>query len=530
MSDAFTADVAALAHVLKERESGRWLLCTESAYGCAVGLFALWQTGSTAVLPPNTEAGSLRELSQGVRGLLSDRAEQLSGLPHLPVLGWVSASTPAWRELDPSATVLELCTSGSTGARKLVPKALHQLEAEIEELERRLGAACGSACVFGTVSHQHIYGLLFRVLWPLCAGRVFIDQQIADPSEIANELGKADAAILVSSPAHLKRLPELIDLNRLRLICKEVFSSGGPLDASTARRYEQDLGSAPLEVLGSTETGGIAWRRQSSAGSLAAWTPFERTHVEARDGRLYVRSPQAGATNGIATGDDIELLADGRFLLLGRADRIVKLFDERVSLAELESRLCAHPAVDAAAALTIERNGTLRIAVVVVLRPEGQHRLREQGKQALINRLQAHLREYFRPTALPRSWRFVERLPEDAQGKTSLQSLEALFPAGTQTRAARLVTRGLESDREFEVELEVPSDLWCLPGHFEGYPVVPGVVQLQWVLDWVGSWTGSQPSLRVLEALKFKRILTAGTQFRLRLERTSDQEKLRFRL
>ncbi|PSD47026.1 hypothetical protein C7E25_24925, partial [Stenotrophomonas maltophilia] len=26
--------------------------------------------------------------------------------------------------------------------------------------------------VHGTVSHQHIYGLLFRVLWPLVAGRL----------------------------------------------------------------------------------------------------------------------------------------------------------------------------------------------------------------------------------------------------------------------------------------------------------------------------------------------------------------------
>ena len=38
--DAFLADVAALAQVIARHGRGRWLLSTEDAYACAVGLFA----------------------------------------------------------------------------------------------------------------------------------------------------------------------------------------------------------------------------------------------------------------------------------------------------------------------------------------------------------------------------------------------------------------------------------------------------------------------------------------------------------
>jgi len=528
-SEVFVRDVAALAQVLASRGKGRWILCTESAYSCAVGLFALWQCGSTAVIPPNLEAGSLRELSAGARGLLCDRELASLGLEELAILGWPANPSPRWISLEAESCVLELCTSGSTGARKLVPKTLDQLESEIEALEREFGARCADAVVLGTVSFQHIYGLLFRVLWPLCAGRVFADQSTADPAQIAEALESCPRGVLVSSPAHLKRLPELLDLARLRAGCVEIFSSGGALDGETARCFEAQLGFAPAEVLGSTETGGIAWRRQDSKPQSHLWTPFPGVRVESRDGLLQVQSRPAGTGGGATTGDAIELQSDGRFQLLGRADRIVKLFDERVSLVELESRLCAHACVRSAAALTLERKGTPRIAAALVLSKEGERVLRESGKAALVAALQAHLRAFFRATALPRAWRFVERLPEDAQGKTSVQSLETLFAESSWTRTAKLLERSQANDAALELELEVPSDLWCLRGHFEGFPVVPGVVQLQWVIEWAGEWLGGALAVRGVEGLKFKLFLASGDRFRLRVEKAS-AEKLRFRL
>ncbi len=533
-TEAFLADVAALAHVIARQGRGRWLLSTEDAYPCAVGLFALWQENSTAVLSPNREAGSLRELSVGVNGILTDRSLVSEGSAQPPalvsILGGPRVARPGWRELDRNETRLELCTSGSTGARKLVFKSLVQLESEIEELEREFGAECGSGAVFGTVSHQHIYGLLFRVLWPLVAGRTFFDAPLSDPSHLASTLAAQRGAILVSSPAHLKRLPRILDLARLLDACGPVFSSGGTLDASTARSYAAELSRAPIEVLGSTETGGIAWRRQDGSESAQYFTPFDGVDVEARDGLLHVRSPRTGSADLITTGDAIELAEDGRIRLLGRADRIVKLFDERVSLSEIEARLSTHPLVEAAAALVIERNDTARIAVAVVLSAAGEHAHAEGGRPALIALLRAQLEPFCRPTVLPRAWRFVARLPQDEQGKTTRARLEALFTGGVPTRSARVTREAVASARQFEVELEVPDDLWCLRGHFDGFPIVPGVVQLEWVIEWGTTWIGREPRLRAIEGLKFKQVLASGTRFRLALDRADEGLVLRFRL
>ena len=71
-------------------------------------------------------------------------------------------------------------------------------------------------------------------------------------------------------------------------------------------------------------------------------------------------------------------------------------------------------------------------------------------------------------------------------------------PVQSSSRMAELVSCAARTENEFEVLLRVPVDLWCLAGHFEGFPVVPGVVQLQWVLAWAESWIGCEPRLRLL--------------------------------
>ena len=52
----------------------------------------------------------------------------------------------------------------------------------------------------------------------------------------------------------------------------------------------------------------------------------------------------------------------------------------------------------------------------------------------------------------------------------------------------------LLSVREFgdrqEHELRVPNQLGCWPGHFPGASIVPGVVQVRWVVRVIERWIG----------------------------------------
>ena len=66
----------------------------------------------------------------------------------------------------------------------------------------------------------------------------------------------------------------------------------------------------------------------------------------------------------------------------------------------------------------------------------------------------------------------------------------------------------------------VPLGLGCVDGHFPGFPIVPGFVQIGWAMDTARPLTGATP-LRRIEALKFKELLRPGETIRVTVERIS---------
>ena len=81
-----------------------------------------------------------------------------------------------------------------------------------------------------------------------------------------------------------------------------------------------------------------------------------------------------------------------------------------------------------------------------------------------------------------------------------------------------------------ELTLRVPENLGCLDGHFPDLPVVPGVVQIRWVIEAARPLLGGEAILERVEALKFKKILQPGDVFRLRVEVSVSADALNFRL
>jgi acyl-coenzyme A synthetase/AMP-(fatty) acid ligase len=248
--------------------------------------------------------------------------------------------------------------------------------------------------------------------------------------EVGAAIAESAGAYLVSTPAHLRRLAgSPAALHGAVSSCRAVFSSGGPLDARSARTLAGVLGHAPIEVFGSTETGGIAWRQQTEE-QPAPWIPFDEVEIATTDEgrRLHVTSPWIGEPGGVFTmGDTAEIAPDGRFVLGQRADRVVKIGERRLALPEMEARLHEHPFVETAALVPLERRGEERLGAIVVLTDEGGGALAGSGRRALALALRRWLAAHWDGVLLPRAWRFVDRLPEDAQGKASMAALGALF-------------------------------------------------------------------------------------------------------
>jgi acyl-coenzyme A synthetase/AMP-(fatty) acid ligase len=532
-----SAQAAALAAAVQKVGAGRWLLDTESAYAAAVGLFALAQSGSVAVLPTNRQPETLRRLRSELVGAVIDPARDasaLAGLPRLDPLAQPHAPATATR-LDRDAPFAEFETSGTTGEGRWIPKALRHLEDEVLALEAAFGARLPPGTqVFATVSHQHIYGLLFRVLWPLSAGRPFHDNLLLHPQELFPRMLESRHAVLVTTPVHLKRMAASQGLAQVAPVCRALFSSGGPLTAETASSVSRQLGAAPLEILGSTETGGVAVREREHGEDRFRPLPGVRVLLEPGEDGLLVTSPFVSV--GLAShtgerrfrmGDRAQLDPDGSFRLLGRSDRTVKIGEKRLSLPEMEKDLAQHPAVAEVALLVLSRAGEQRVHAAIVLSEVGRALLVEKGRRSLGRLLSAHLSARWDAVLLPRVWRYADALPRNPQGKLPQASLAALFEPCDREPRLQQETRG---EGWLERRLEVPRDLAYLDGHYEGNPIVPAVAQLRWVMEAGFDLLARAPRVREFEVLKFPEVLLPGQVFTLRVEQRSAGGRLDFRL
>jgi acyl-coenzyme A synthetase/AMP-(fatty) acid ligase len=424
---AFWRRVDALSAVVASRPAQRWALACEDSSWFAAGLLALAGSGRTLVLPQAPQAGSLGAAGAQVEAVLTDRPRDFAGFEVLVAEQVVGSGSPAPRLPDDAARI-EFYTSGSTGTPKCVPKAFAQLRLEVEALEREWGGQLGDAMMVGTVPHYHLYGVLYRVLWPLFTGRAFLTSMCMQPAALRAAIVHGDCAI-ISSPAFLSRIADYADLpppGRVRA----VFSSGAPLPADAARRLKENWGHAAIDVYGSTETGGVAWHSWTGPEERRLLRPIRGIATELRaestGARLWVKSGSTWQGDWMPTGDLARIGDDGRIELLGRADAVVKFEDKRISLDEMRTRLLGHAWVSDARLLLLPGARTL-IGAVVVPSAEGRAALEASGKAMVSRELRAWMRKSYEALLVPRKWRYLDALPGNDMGKVALAGLQRLF-------------------------------------------------------------------------------------------------------
>jgi len=63
------------------------------------------------------------------------------------------------------------------------------------------------------------------------------------------------------------------------------------------------------------------------------------------------------------------------------------------------------------------------------------------------------------------------------------------------------------SATEVEIELALQSEQECFAGHFEGWPVLAGVIQIDWVMLLARRHLGCDSRFRALQSTKFLRLI-----------------------
>ncbi len=126
-------------------------------------------------------------------------------------------------------------------------------------------------------------------------------------------------------------------------------------------------------------------------------------------------------------GDKVALSTLRSFELLGRGDHIVKIEDKRVSLAEIEQHAMAHPWVIDAAAVALDDDARQYIGVVLQLNDDGQAEMQSRGRVDINKQIKKWLRKKTDPVALPRKFRYEDKIPADPQGKRQPTIIRQLF-------------------------------------------------------------------------------------------------------
>lgn len=533
--DDLTRDVAAVRQRLPAATSGKHALLAfqYDRYHFAVAMLAAWTSGLPVALPPNTRRKTVVELAEHPETCCTLHDLGTSTHLHVPEIlkKQRSSGSVSWNwdfaSFGPNDTIATVYTSGTTaGVHTPCPKNARQLLGEAIALQHTFRIP-RAGVVATTVQPGHIYGLLYTVLLPLLAQATLLRDTPFYPDAVAHCVTSHQARVLVTVPAHLQSLLHA-EANSFATL-QRTFSSTAPLDPEVARSFKARFGHEITEVLGSSETGGIAARL--SPGETR-WRPLYGANVRAdSEGRLCVNSTYAteDGRGEAHTPDLIEVHPDGTFTHFGRTDGVLKIGGRRVSLPAMERLLMRLPEVRDAAVIALPAEGAREHILLAAISPTSPN----------LDEIRRALREHYPESCIPKRIVALDALPREDNGKLSRSRLLRLFNRDEEGNPLQWALRwqnanpectGAHTNREETFTIDVPSNYAWFEGHFPGYPVLAAAVQLQEIVrPALIRMFGEALRITKLSRLKFTGRILPGDRLTLHIA-TSDSHNASFRL
>jgi acyl-coenzyme A synthetase/AMP-(fatty) acid ligase len=364
--------------------------------------------------------------------------------------------SPTRSVLGPDDPAVILPTSGSTGQPRLIVHSQRTLAnrtfvrihgARLSVADRVLSA--GAIAAFGTLAH---------VLSTLCAGATLrlLDLRAVGLGGLLTALADDRISVLRGGVSILRALAEA-DRARVRSATRmvRIVWLGGELVTAEDVAGSRDMFPPDTEVVvgyGSTECisfrqiiarddtngSGVVPVGYPDTGASAVLLDEDGTIVESGAvGELVVRSrynalgewENGALTHGrlrpdpadpdcrvYFTGDLARQLPDGRFVILGRRDRMLKIAGQRIEPAEIERALMSLDGVTDAIVLPLERAES-RILVGFVVAPRDM--IRNGHPSAWRSRLRDVLPSHMVPARVVA----LEAFPRLAAGKIDAEAL-----------------------------------------------------------------------------------------------------------
>ncbi len=517
----FVADVSKVRIFLESRENIPWILHCEDVYFFLVAFVAMLQSGRKALVTANRQEAFIKEIQKENCGFITDEPFAPGGATLIQDLLKVETDEIRFGKFDVNNAEIVVYTSGTTGKPKAVFKKFSQLENEVQQQVKFFGNQWLNREIYSTVNHHHMFGLPFAVIFPLAAGIPFRRRRFDFPSELAKITDQE--AVVVSSPAFLKRL--VVDLDRPLQFrtAPVILSAGGVLPEDVAQKTHELTQCWTTEIYGSTETGIIA-HRQSGTG--AVWIPFDFCKLSlAENGCLNIKSPTVLEPEGFTSGDLVELSADGSFVLKGRADSIVKIEEKRIALPEVEMRLKSTGLVhDVRVVPMVGKRQYL--AAALVLNDEGREKFADSPKLKINEFFKDFLCQYLENTVTPKKWRYLEELPQDLMGKVKMRDIQDLF--SLQESPNFKVLKLQHDGNAFTAKLLFPATSDFYDGHFPEFKLLPAVVQVNMVLLLARTFLKVPDEILKINRTKFTNPIFPDVPVELKMSYDEEKGKLSF--
>ena len=85
------------------------------------------------------------------------------------------------------------------------------------------------------------------------------------------------------------------------------------------------------------------------------------------------------------------------------------------------------------------------------------------------------------------------------------------------------------SDTSLSLQLQLSADLFWFRGHFPSSPILPGVTQVNWVMDYASAFLGLDKVFYGMDVVKFQRPLLPGEIVNVQIDWLKEKHRLVFR-
>lgn len=412
-------------------------------------------------------------------------------------------------------------TSGSTGIPKFSAKKVCHIDAELRQLFTDFNQKLDNSIVLSTVPHFHFYGFLFYVLLPLITQYQLPQKQIRYPESFSPFL-ESKKITLISSPAFLKRLDasDKYDKNQWT-----VFSSGGLLDMNGVENCITVFNTEPIEIYGSTETGGIAWRCQKT---YSLWTPFSCLQVKSSNSNVLTISSPYFDDPVMEAGDFVRFHDNIHFELLGRTDSTVKVEGKRVDLKNIDYVLNQRADIkDTHTLLYSSRKREYIVCFVVVEESSELQTLSQKNRLQARKKLTSYLSKHFDKTVVPKKMFFLPEIPRNQMSKINQSFLLDMLENES---GERYVYKVIElTENQAVVSVFFPEHSVYFHGHFPDFPILPAVAQVKTIFDISKTVFSHSYYIKSAKRIKFTAFIRPNKELLLKLSIDEDK-KLSFEL